>query len=325
MAKPGRLFRYLAAGLLAAFCLAFARTDTTEKSMVRAVLLQPGAEGWTVGLLYQAPDPSADSSEVADGIRFAAAEGPGLERALSNAQALLPLEANFRLCDYLLLMQGAGWSALEEYEALVLARQCGRSSALLTACEFTCAELSEETEEGGEVLSTLLQTLKQTRKASPRLYEARTDGSLLLPLLSLEQGTLSLRAEGWFVSPQEQERWDAEPTAVYRLLTGRGDSFTFWLGQRPLTLRKPLLSVEAGGEEFRLRLDCQTAADSAVPAPEELARLGELCDAMLRERWDAGQDLLGLGAYTALRKGEQAMPDPTKNACPQLRTDVKVH
>ena len=31
---------YLAAGLLAAFCLAFARTDTTEKSMVRAVLLE---------------------------------------------------------------------------------------------------------------------------------------------------------------------------------------------------------------------------------------------------------------------------------------------
>ena len=42
MATRGRILKYLAAALLAAFCLAFARTDTTQKSMVRAVLLEPG-------------------------------------------------------------------------------------------------------------------------------------------------------------------------------------------------------------------------------------------------------------------------------------------
>src|SRR5699024_11505063 len=88
MAK-NRMLRCWAAGLLAAFCLAFARTDTTEKSMVRAVLLEPGEGHWTVGLLYQAPEASADSSEVSDGIRFAAAQGPDLERALASAEAAL--------------------------------------------------------------------------------------------------------------------------------------------------------------------------------------------------------------------------------------------
>ena len=38
MDSRSRMIKYLALGLLTAFCLAFARTDTTEKSMVRAAL-----------------------------------------------------------------------------------------------------------------------------------------------------------------------------------------------------------------------------------------------------------------------------------------------
>lgn len=318
-----RLLKYLAVGLLAAFCLAFARTDTTEKSMVRAVLLEPGEAGWTVGLLYQAPDPSADSSEVSDGIRFAAAQGPDLERALANAEAALPLTANFRLCDYLLLLPGSGWAALEEYEALVLARQCGRTSARMAACLFSCQELSEATEEGGEPLSSLLQTLKQERRALPHLYEARVDGGVLLPLLTLEEDRPAAMEEGVFLSGTEQARWDAEKTALYRLLTGQGEQFVFWLGERPLALRRPLLSVAADGEGFAVRLDCQTAADSDDPTPNQLARLGQLCTALLQERWAAGQDLLGLGGFRDLWTG--AGLDPAKNACPQLRTDVVIY
>ncbi len=318
-----RWLKYLAVGLLAVFCLAFARTDTTEKSMVRAVLLEPGEGHWTVGLLYQAPEASADSSEVSDGIRFAAAQGPDLERALASAEAALPLTANFRLCDYLLLMPGGGWTALEEYEALVLARQCGRTSARLAACRFSCGELSEATEEGGEPLTQLLQALKQARRTLPRLYEARVDGGVLLPVLALEENGPAALEEGVFLSETEQSPWDTEKTAVYRLLTGKGEEFVFWLGERPLILRRPLLSVEAEAEGFALRLDCQTAAGSIEPAPDQLARLGQLCTGLLAERWAAGQDLLGLGAYQALQTG--AALDPTKNACPPLRTDVAIY
>ena len=64
----------------------------------------------------------------------------------------------------------------------MLTRQCGRTSALMAACDFTCEDLSEATEEGGELLTALLQTLKQAQRSSPRLYETRTDGGLLLLL-----------------------------------------------------------------------------------------------------------------------------------------------
>lgn len=326
MARHSRALKYLAAALLAAFCLAFARTDTTEKSMVRAVLLEPGEAGWEVGLLYQAPEASADSSEVSDGIGFAAAQGASLERALYNAAALLPLDPNFRLCDYLLLMPGSGWQTLKDYESLVLARQCGRTSAQLAACDFRCQDLSEATEESSDLLTDLLQALKESRRASPRLYEARTNTGLLLPFLSLEDQALTVKPEGWFVSGTESVAWDAQQTAVYRLLTGKGDEFVFWMGEHPITLRRPLLSVEVEeNEHFAVRLDCQTAADSADPTPEQLSQLGDLCTQMLEKRWSAGQDLIGLGACAALRDGEAARLSPTKNACPQLRTDVNIY
>ena len=326
MASRGRILKYLAAALLAAFCLAFARTDTTEKSMVRAILLEPGEEEWTVGLLYQAPEASADSSEASDGIGFAVAQGTGLERALDNAASLLPLEANFRLCDYLLLMPGGNWQTLSSYESLVLARQCGRTSAQLAACDFTCQELSEATEEGEDLLTSLLQTLKRSKRALPRLYETRTDEGLLMPCLTMEETTLSVKPEGWFVSTDSSEEWDAQKTAVYGLLTGQGDTFTFWLGEHPLTLRRPLLGVEKTKDgSFAVHLDCQTAADSAVPTDTDLARLGDLCTQLVQERWSAGQDLIGLGACAALRDGQNAWLSPAKNACPQLRTDVAIY
>ena len=326
MASRGRILKYLAAALLAAFCLAFARTDTTEKSMVRAILLEPGEEEWTVGLLYQAPEASADSSEASDGIGFAVAQGTGLERALDNAASLLPLEANFRLCDYLLLMPGGNWQTLSSYESLVLARQCGRTSAQLAACDFTCQELSEATEEGEDLLTSLLQTLKRSKRALPRLYETRTDEGLLMPCLTMEETTLSVKPEGWFVSTDSSEEWDAQKTAVYGLLTGQGDTFTFWLGEHPLTLRRPLLGVEKTKDgSFAVHLDCQTAADSAEPTDTDLARLGDLCTQLVQERWSAGQDLIGLGACAALRDGQNALLSPAKTACPQLRTDVAIY
>ena len=326
MASRKRILKYLAAALLAAFCLAFARTDTTEKSMVRAILLEPGEGKWTVGLLYQAPEASADSSKASDGIGFAAAQGTDLERALDNAASLLPLEANYRLCDYLLLMPGGNWQTLSGYESLVLARQCGRTSAQMAACDFTCQELSEATEEGGDLLTSLLQTLKRSKRALPRLYETGISEGVLMPCITLEETVLSVKPEGWFVSAEGSEQWDAQKTAVYGLLTGQGETFTFWLGEHPLTLRRPLLGMEIEKDgSFVVHLDCQTAADSAEPTEADLAQLGTLCTRLVQERWEAGQDLIGLGACVALRDGENAWLSPTKNACPQLRTDVSVY
>ena len=48
--------------LLVGWCLLFLRSETTEKSMVRALYLAQNEATVTVGLLYQAPEASATFS-----------------------------------------------------------------------------------------------------------------------------------------------------------------------------------------------------------------------------------------------------------------------
>ena len=73
-----RAFRWLAAAALLLWCGVFLRAENTEKSMVRALLIQPPqaeeAE-WTVGLLYQFPEAEADSSEARAAVRFWSGQG----------------------------------------------------------------------------------------------------------------------------------------------------------------------------------------------------------------------------------------------------------
>ena len=62
MTRPG-LAALMAAGVLVVWLCLFLHWDNTEKSMIRALLVETNGDSWTVGLLYQFPEASADSSE----------------------------------------------------------------------------------------------------------------------------------------------------------------------------------------------------------------------------------------------------------------------
>ena len=76
------------------------------------------------------------------------------------------------------------------------------------------------------MLTRFLQALKQGKKAMPRLYEARTEGALLLPVCTLGPDGPLLREEGLYLSAGGAELWDAQRTACCRLLTGRNWTMT---------------------------------------------------------------------------------------------------
>ena len=84
--------------LLVGWCLLFLRCETTEKSMVRALYLAQNEATVTVGLLYQAPEASADASEASAAMQMRLAEESTLEKALSSVQKKLPQKADYRLC-----------------------------------------------------------------------------------------------------------------------------------------------------------------------------------------------------------------------------------
>lgn len=107
MKHASRTARWMAGCLLALWCAAFLRAETTEKSMVRALFLRQGGQGWTVSLLYQFPEAAADASDAEAEIRACTAEGETLERAIQTAEQALPKTANYRLCEYLLFDEAA--------------------------------------------------------------------------------------------------------------------------------------------------------------------------------------------------------------------------
>lgn len=315
--------KYLAAALLAVYCFAFFRADSTQESIVRAVMLEQNGSSWTVGLLYQAPEASADSSEASGEIRFVAVQETTLEKALAAVQKTLPQTPNYRLCDFLLLTPESSWQTLQDYEALVLNQQCGRTAAAVQFCGFSCAELSGESEESETILSSLLETVKAAEELSPRLYELNLTAGLLLPRLIIKDGETSLAEEGAFLTRSGMEEWENEKTELYRLLTGQGGTRHFWPDSHPLTLRRCTVSVTCRKEgEFILRIDCHTAAGQ-TPDPRYSQWLSEACQKAVAAFWAEGQDVLGLGACQALRQGPQSYLESAKNACPQVRTDVR--
>lgn len=68
--------RLMAAGVLVVWLCLFLHWDNTEKSMIRALLVETNGDSWTVGLLYQFPEASADSSEAKAAIRLCIGRAP---------------------------------------------------------------------------------------------------------------------------------------------------------------------------------------------------------------------------------------------------------
>ena len=97
---------------------------------------------------------------------------------------------------------------------------------------------------------------------------------------------------------------------------------TVWLDGKPVRIRRCSVSVTISEEEILVRLDCQRAAHSPLPTQAQQQQLAAQCTALLQSCWQQGVDVLHLQARAALRSGSGASFDPTKNACPQLRTDV---
>ena len=136
MTRRGWL-RLMAAGVLVVWLCLFLHWDNTEKSMIRALLVETNGDSWTVGLLYQFPEASADSSEAEAAIRLCIGRGPELSSAVSAAEEALPQRADWRLCEYLLAGQDSVRQTLSACEELFLHRPYGRLASRVFGESFS--------------------------------------------------------------------------------------------------------------------------------------------------------------------------------------------
>lgn len=313
------LFSHLGILLLAGWCALFLRVDTAEESMVRAVLLDREEGQFCVGLIYQAPEASMDTEEVLVQLRFASAEADTLESAWNEVENALPKAANYRLCDYLLLPVGEQGNLLQQYETFVLSRECGRTAAKVSRTEFHVTEFAQQCEEMPDFPDKLLEKLKESSRRMPRLYQ-RGECCLVPVFAGASEGFT--QTGGVLCTAQGEISLSGQQAELFRLVTGQRGEQTIHLGDTPIRLRRCVVSTTLERDTVTLRLDCQMNSGAALSEERSETQLETLCTQMIQTLWEQGIDVLGLEAKSTLKWGKEHVLTPTKNACPEIRTDV---
>lgn len=315
-----RILRVLAAGLLILWCGAFLRTENTEKSQVRALLLEPPGEGsgWTVGLLYQYPEAAADAADAAAEVQLCTGTGESLPQALQKAEKALPRLAGYRLCETVLFGPGSGLKQMQDACTELQKEPVRGLSAKILQMDFTCAELQQGEENLPE---QLLEEIEKADSAAPYLYQNRK--AVLLPMIQLSEDGPETAEQGLLLTPQENLLLSAEETRMARLLLEQGGETTFELDGKPVISRHCVVSVEAEREGFRVTLTGQRKAGTEQVTQSQQEQLETLCVRTLQDCWAAGCDLLSLRAVRMLQQGSGENALTTENACPQLQADVR--
>lgn len=247
--------RLLLLGLLLCWCGVFLRSENTEKSIVRALLLEQTPEQWNVALLYQFPEAAADSSDAAASVQLCAGTGETLEQALFAAEEHLPQRPSYRLCEYLFLNTGSLRGELSACEPLFCERADLRLATRVLAVTPGCEELLARAEEEERFPEQLLQCAKDTAECAPHLYE-RGKG-LLLPVVQLKEGRITLQKEALLLTETGTFSLTEEETEMARVLLEYGQEHTFIVEETPITIRRSVLGVQAAGDGFTVQLTFQ--------------------------------------------------------------------
>lgn len=256
--------------------------------MIRALLVETSGDSWTVGLLYQFPEASADSSEAKAAIRLCIGRGPELSSAISAAEEALPQRADWRLCEYLLAGQDSVRQTLSACEELFLHRPYGRLASRVFGGSFSVETLKERADESDVLPENLLQCVKNAAPAAPRLYQQSS--GFILPVVELEDEDAHYRPEALVVTPGQTGQLTESQTEMALLLQGKSWTDTgehrFALEAGPLRLRRAFCGVEREGESFLLRVNA-LSRNNALPADAE-AELKALCAGHRPPLLDAG-------------------------------------
>lgn len=317
-----RLGSLLAAAALTIWLCLFLHWDTTEKSMVRALLAETTGDGWTVGLLYQFPEASADSAEAEAAIRLCLGRGAELSTAIAAAEEALPQRADWRLCEYLLINPDTAQKTIPECEALYARQTYGRLASRMFGTAFSLEELDEKVQESETMPEALLQCIKTSAPSAPRLYEQ--SGGILLPVVELSEDSAQCRPEAFVITAEHSGRLTAQQTEMALLLQSRSRTtageYQFWVDDHSFRLLHPVCGVEQKGETFRLRLDILSREELPAGAEQELETL---CTETISHCWTLGLDISGFGAMDGQRRG--ALTLTTKNVCPAIQADVNIY
>ncbi len=234
-----------AIALLFALCAGGGVGSATSVSygyMVRAVFIEQAEDGYTVAVLYQDPDPAANSAEVAAPFTITQAEGDSLAAAFATLEQTLAAPISYQLSDYLLLCGTPSLALLRDYAALVQSVQVGRYGAQVCYTAQGVAALALQAQQTPSLAEDLFDILTQSELQPAALFDAAQD-SLVVPQIEQNAGGDFAPLQTSILLYQTGAvPYDATQTQLYRLLTGIGGTCYFVMGDVSVSIGTRLSS-----------------------------------------------------------------------------------
>lgn len=234
-----------AIALLAAFCASGGVSNAasvTDGFMVRAVLIEQDADGYTVAVLYQDPEAAANSAEVSAPFSIAQATGDSLAGAFATLEQTLAAPVSYQLGDYLLLCGTPSLTLLREYAALVQSIGCGRYAAQVCYSSVTVAAFAQQAEASQTLAEGLFTLLEQSEQLPASLFDAAQASFLVPQIEQAADGSFAPLQTSYLLSESGGMAYDATQTQLYCLLAGDSSTCEFLMGGISFTISTRLSS-----------------------------------------------------------------------------------
>ncbi len=228
-----------AIALLAAFCAGGGvgnATSVTDGFMVRTVLIEQDANGYTVAVLYQDPYPTANSAEASAPFTITKGEGDSLAAAFAALEQTLAAPVSYQLGDYLLLCGAPSLALLREYTALVQNLGCGRYGAQVCYTATTVAQLSAQSAQTQTLAEDLFALLEQSEQLPAKLFDAAQESILVPQVEQAVDGSFAPLQASMLLCEAGGIPYDATQTQLYRLLVSSSGSCNFVMGDVNCTM-----------------------------------------------------------------------------------------
>ncbi len=230
-----------AMALLAVLCTGGAlgsATSAADGYMVHAVLVEQGDAGYTVAVLYQAPEAAANSAEVQAQTLLAQGQGASLAAAFTMLEQAMAAPISYQLSDYLLLCGAPSKALLVEYAALVQSMGCGRYTAQVCYTAQGVAALAQQMAAEPTTADTLLDLLQQSKQLPAKLFDCAQD---CFTVPQIEQGadgdgTFAPLQTAYLLCDERAMPYDATQTQLYCLLGGNWGACSFVMGDVAFTI-----------------------------------------------------------------------------------------
>ena len=278
------------------------RYNLAQRNLVRAVLLEYDLEGYTVGLLCQDVTAAADAADAGEQLVLEVGHGATLEQAFYRAEQRLTYEADYKLCEYVLLCGNPSKALLQQYlDFLISDSTKGKLSAYLYAINRSVSKFAAVSDEKGEHFADWIETLREHKAQCPRVYDSYSS-AIVVPILSAQDTERSARPTGAWLMGNDNAllRLGENEAQMMYLLLQRCREVEFFIQGKQIVLELQAISFERCEPKGGLCMTIYSTTPSVAQISELQTQLKQLVKQVMTTCENDMEELLRLEYYNRM-------------------------